>query len=150
MLTEAAIVGEWLLVSWQIRYPARAALTRPFGEEAEGLLIYTGSGWMSAVTKRRDRTGFASDDMRRIDPRAKAAAFDSYLHYAGRWRIVGTDIQHEVLFSLNPLLEGTLQVRSATLADQVLALEARETLAPSEELRIHRLVWRAARAGGLY
>lgn len=125
MLTEAAIVGEWLLVSWQIQYPARAARTRPFGEEAEGLLIYTASGWMSAVTKRRDRTGFASDAMRRIDPRAKAAAFD-------------------------PLLEGTLQVRSATLADQVLALEARETLAPSEELRIHRLVWRAAKAGGLY
>lgn len=144
MSTAAALLGEWSLVGWQIEYPANGRTTAPFGEDAEGLLLYTAGGWMSAVVRRRQRVRFASARRSSIDEKAKAAAFDTYMHYAGRWRFVGETIHHEVLFAMNPVLEGTVQVRTVRLTDPLLVLEAHERHPGRNWERIHRLVWRRA------
>lgn len=143
-ITAESLVGEWQLAGWEIEYPQRGTRTRPFGDAPRGLLIYTASGWMSATMKRPDRRPFGSADMRRVTDAAKAAAFDGYLHYAGRWRLEGERVLHEVHAAMNPLLEGTVQARQARFDGETLVLEAHERLEPSGEPRVHRIAWRRA------
>jgi hypothetical protein len=141
VITPEQISGAWRLVRWEIDYPGRGTRTEPFGPDAAGLLLYTPDGWMSAVMARTDRARFPSADMRRVSAAERAAAFDGYLHYAGRWRLEGDTVVHEARLALNPLLEHTVQRREARLEGGRLVLEARETLAPSGETRIHRIIW---------
>jgi len=48
------LVGAWSLVRWYVTYPD-GSVTEPLGPGAEGLLVYTADGWMSAAMMARDR-----------------------------------------------------------------------------------------------
>ena len=111
----ATLVGAWLLVSWTIEYPGGRRVTRPFGEHAQGLLVYTADGQMSAAMQRPDRPRLSRADPHAVGDAEKAAAFGSYLHYAGQWFVENGHVIHEVRLALNPNLIGTRQVRSVAL-----------------------------------
>jgi hypothetical protein len=142
-LSAQALVGAWRLVDWIIEYPATGRVTQPFGSGAQGLLLYTADGHMSAVLQAKARPAFRTTDLRAVADAEKASAFGSYLHYAGRWRVEGDCVVHEVDFSMNPNLQGTRQVRSAALVGDVLELTAEESLGAGPARR-HRLAWRRA------
>ena len=111
-----ALTGAWQLVSWTIEYPSGGRVTQPFGADPEGLLVYTSDGHMSAVMQRRRPA--AAVARRSAGSRAtaeKAAAFGSYLHYAGtlerrRWQRHPRRAPRD-----EPNLIGTRQVRSIAL-----------------------------------
>ena len=142
-MSASALVGAWRLVQWTLEYPASGRITQPFGPGAQGLLVYTADGHVSAVLQAPARPAFATADLREVEDSEKAAAFGSYLHYAGRWRIEAGCVIHDVEFSMNPNLQGTRQVRGATLGGDVLTLTAEESL-DAGPARRHRLLWRRA------
>jgi len=138
------LVGAWQLQHWQVVYED-GTTTEPFGPGAEGLLLYTSDGWMSACIMAGGRARLSSGNPREAPEFERAAAFDGYFSYAGRWRILDRRVQHQVTVALNPGLVGTLQLRDAELADHVLTLSATEPVGSGT--RLHRLVWRRPASG---
>jgi len=144
-----ALVGAWRLASWRIEYPPGKRVTEPYGPAPEGLLLYTADGYMSAAMQRPARPKLSRATLAAVSDAEKAAAFASYLQYAGRWHVAGTDVHHEIDLAMNPNLLGTRQVRGAILRDDELELRAVEPLEASSDVRVHRILWRRARPHSL-
>ncbi len=133
------LVGAWQLRHWQTVYED-GTTTEPFGPGAEGLLLYSADGWMSACIMAAGRARLSRTNPRQAPELERAAAFDGYFGYAGRWRILDRRVQHEVTLALNPGMVGTLQLRDARLAGRELTLSAEESVRGGT--RLHRLIWR--------
>jgi hypothetical protein len=146
-VTARQLAGSWTLRRWQIVHPD-GTRSEPYGAGAVGLLLYAPDGWMSACIMAAGRRPLSHSSPRRASPRERAAAFDGYFSYAGRWRIAAAGtVVHEVTVALNPASVGTLQWRDARLTARTLTLSASEATAAGS--RTHRLTWarpRAARA----
>lgn len=131
------LVGAWRLVAWEIGYPD-GGVSHPYGSDAVGLLCYTPDGHMSASIARAVRPGLSDPNPRRTEAGERAAAFDSFFAYSGRYEVVGGEVRHQVELALNPAFCGTTQVREAALDGDTLVLAA------SEDGRRHTLTWRRA------
>jgi hypothetical protein len=139
-IANADLIGAWNLIAWSIDYP-EGRRTIPFQPDPQGLLIYAAEGVMSAVIHSGRRPVFSSGDPRRLTHAEKAAAFDSYFHYSGAWRVEGDDVVHTVDAALNPNMIGTSQVRHVRLVDSQLELSAEEELDRGRGIRRHVLKW---------
>ena len=135
------LVGAWQLARWYITYED-GTVTEPLGPDAEGLLVYTQDGWMSAAIMAAGRARLSRGNPRAAPLKERAAAFDSYFSYCCRWRVVGQSVEHRVTISHNPALVGTVQVRKIQMQGRNLTLSADEP-APGG-IRVHRLQWRPA------
>ena len=142
--TEADLVGAWVFVDWLIS-TGSGDVRRPFQPKPQGYLLYSEDGIMSAVIHAGERARFATDDIRKHPPQEKAAAFDTYFHYAGTWFVRGGTVVHHVMSALNPNMIGKDQVRNVTLAGDDLVLNAEEALDGSHLKRSHVLTWRRYR-----
>ncbi|MCB1679379.1 MAG: lipocalin-like domain-containing protein [Halioglobus sp.] len=140
MISKEDLHGVWQLESWTIGYSDRDAFTYPFGEEPQGLLLYSPAGWMSASISAAQRAALPDGvSLRQLPAAKRAAAFSSYFHYAGRYRVVDGDVVHYVTQSLNPNFVGTQQLRHAELDGQTLVLSGKDQV--GEVIRFHSLVW---------
>ena len=139
-----ALTGAWQLVGWTIEYPPSGRVTQPFGTDPEGLLVYTADGHMSAVLQRRNRPPLSRADPHVVPDVEKAAAFATYLHYSGHWRVADGTVIHDVLYAMNPNLIGTRQLRTVSLDGDSLELSAVEQLESPGTTRRHRILWRRA------
>ena len=140
MISKEDLQGTWQLESWTIGYSDRDDFTYPYGEDPQGLLLYTNDGWMSASIARHERAPLPEGvSFRKIPDELRADAFASYFHYAGRYRVVDGDVIHYVSQSLNPNFPGTEQVRHAELDGQTLVLSGKDQA--GEVVRFHSLVW---------
>ena len=135
------LVGTWKLVRWFITYED-GSVTEPLGPDAEGLLVYTEDGWMSAALMATGRPRLSRRNPRDATVAERAAAFDSFFAYTCRWRVEGHSVEHAVTLSHNPALVGTVQVRRIQMRGRQLTLSAEESVAGG--VRIHRLQWRPA------
>lgn len=151
-LAVSDFVGSWRLETWRISYPD--AVTHPFGEDADGWLLYADDGLVSATMTRARRRRFGTADMREIGEAQKADAFAGYFNYVARWRIDGSSVVHDVVAALNPDLVATEQRREVEFdgaapgsRPRVLSLSVVETIATGP--RRHVLCWvRTERAFG--
>lgn len=144
--TLGALLGSWRLESWVIAYSDGRPNHYPFGESPEGSLLYTPQGRMLASIARGDRQALSVAVPQRADVAEKAAAFDSFFSYGGRFYIDGDSVVHQVDIAMNPNFVGTEQRRQLHFEGDRLTLSARETLSENEETRLvrtHRLSWRA-------
>lgn len=140
MISKDDLVGSWQLQSWTIGYADRDEMSVPYGEDPRGLLLYSNDGWMSASIGRRERDPLPADvSYRKLPDALKAAAFSSYFHYAGRYRVMDGDVIHYVTQSLNPNFPGTEQLRHAELDGQTLVLSGKDEV--DGVTRFHSLVW---------
>jgi len=140
MISKEQLSGTWELESWTIGYSDRDDFTYPYGEDPRGLLLYTEDGWMSASICRMDRALLPVDvSFRTLPEAARAAAFSSYFHYAGRYQVRDGDVIHSVAQSLNPNMTGSLQLRHAELDGQTLVLSGKDQV--EDTTRFHSLVW---------
>ena len=139
MLTQHSLIGAWALIEWQVESVGSARIAWPFGRDADGLLVYAESGWMSATLSQRARSRTSAASIRQAEETARARIVTEYLGYAGRWVIEGETVIHRVTLSLNPTLIGTEQRRQVHLAGTELTLSANET--DGGKSRIHRLRW---------
>ena len=140
MLTPHSLTGTWALLEWQVESVASARIDWPFGLDADGVLIYAESGWMSATLSQRARSPMPTPSLRQADETARARIPTEYLAYAGGWSLEGETVVHSVTLSLNPTRIGTEQRRHAHLAGAELTLSASET--DGGKTRIRRLRWR--------
>ena len=131
--------GAWRYHRWRITQPD-GRVTEPFGAGAAGLLLYTADGHMSATIMADGRKPFSVANPRRAPDAERAAAFDGFFSYAGRWRLSRGRVEHRVTAALNPALVGTSQWRDALLDGRRLVLSVEEP-APGG-IRRHELEWR--------
>ena len=141
---ENSLVGAWTLCDWRIEYED-GRVTRPFGTDAAGQLLYSADGRMSATVSARHRRTLNTANARDADVADKAAAFDGYFHYAGRWHLDGDVVVHTVSLALNPDFIGTEQRRSVKLDGTELELSAKESMGGGQSRR-HVLAWQRATA----
>lgn len=143
------LLGSWTLLSWEIDYGDGRPAAQPFGAGASGLIVYGCDGFMSASIARADRALLDGASVRQAPAAQRLAAFESYFHYAGRYRLAGAgatlQVIHEVSQSLNPNFLGSRQVRDVHFdAEGQLTLSASEHVPGSAVPRHHRLRWRRA------
>ena len=140
MISKEQLSGSWELESWTIGYSDRDDFSYPYGEDPQGLLLYTDDGWMSASICRTGRALLPADaSFRKLPESVRASAFSSYFHYAGRYHVLEGDVIHTVTQSLNPNMAGTQQLRHAELDGQTLVLSGKDRV--GNTTRFHSLVW---------
>ena len=94
-----ALIGAWKLQRFEISFADGRQSLFPFGEQAQGLIIYSESGHMSAILSSDHRKPFSTsrlEDSNKASLEEKAQAFDSYLNYAGTYRIEGDEVVHSI------------------------------------------------------
>lgn len=138
------LVGGWDLLDWRIETTPHDAPSHPFGENAQGQIMYTADGRMSAVISRAGRTPLSTPSPRQASAEECREAFTSFFCYAGTWHLEGDTVVHELSLALNPAMIGTEQRRHAKLTGDRLELSARETLSGGRA-RKHRILWQRAR-----
>lgn len=115
------LIGTWLLERFEVHGPSGSR--QPFGSDARGVIVYGSDGWMSAVLSRTEQaSGGGLERSHHLDPAAKAARFDGYLSYVGRWTIEGDEVLHHVEVALAPGVVGTVLRRRFELRERRLLL----------------------------
>ena len=149
MNADNPLLGTWQLVRWDITYGDGRPPSLPYGDQATGLIVYTGDGFMSACIAAGGRMPMSSASVRSAPAAERLASFESYFQYAGHYQMrqgtEGLQVVHRVSHSLNPNFVGSEQVRNVTFdADGVLTLSASDTVPNSAVARHHRLMWKRA------
>lgn len=134
------VQGRWEILSWEQVYDDGRTVY-PMGENLIGFIEYTDTS-MFIVVKPADRPKFTGGQWSASEAE-RAAAYSSYLSYAGHYDVEDNIIIHHVEHSIFPNWEGGVQRRKATLEDGILTLSARfEEGTP--EARTARLLWKRA------
>ena len=141
MVEASDLVGAWRLDDWTIEYDDGRPSTHPFGDDARGLLIYAAEGAMSVSVTRAERAKLSGENVRAMPEAERAAAFDSYFAYAGRWRLEDDQMVHEVDQALNPNFVATALARRIEHRGDQLILSAAQQTASGATME-NRLTWR--------
>ena len=136
-------MGTWLLVSWETIY-SDARTIFPMGEDAQGILIYSVDGYMSATLFRAARPQFTSGEMLTAEDAEKCAAWNSYFSYAGAYEWVGEELVHHVSVSMYPNWVDEKQRRKVSMSGGRLVLET-PPQRTRRGLQHSRVIWRKAR-----
>ena len=117
MVSADDITGTWLLKERGASEDQQAELLERYGENSEGIVILSPDGWLCAAVCRGDRAPLPGNPSWHANAPAEArlAAFDSYVSYAGRWRVENGQLITKVQFALNPNWVGGQQVRDVEL-----------------------------------
>lgn len=137
MAAELDITGTWRLVTWR-RYHDDGTFFYPFGEEPDGILVYTADGFMAVQMVQADRPTLATDNAVGGTESERAAAYSTCLSYFGRYRFDDDQVVHLLDGSLFPNWSGTSQVRPFRLDDGDLVLEVHD---PSGRIT-NEIAWR--------
>lgn len=145
------LVGTWELVSFQV-CPADGRPPRhPFGVSALGRIVYAADGHMMAVLSAPPQPSDSAGSLEtshQASEADKAAAFDRYLSYSGRWELEDDRVHHHVDLALAPGVVGQTLTRRVSMSGALLTLSyTRE----SSRGTAHRfeLVWRRPLAGAV-
>src|SRR5688572_13306457 len=123
MTIKESLVGAWRLVTFEFR-KTDGNVMYPYGEKAQGSLIYTESGRYSAQLMRSDRPRFAVGDQLKGTPEEIQANYKGSISYFGIYHV---DVEsgfiiHHVESSIFPNMEGTDQKRFFELSEDRLQL----------------------------
>jgi hypothetical protein len=135
------LIGAWQLARWFIT-SEDGTVEEPLGAGAEGLLLFTPDGWMTSTMMAAGRPRLSRGNTRAALAEERAAAFDTFVSYTCRWRVVGQTVELQVMLSQNPAMVGTLQVRRIQLRGRTLTVSTEDAL--TGQRRVHRLRWRPA------
>ena len=93
--------GAWALEEWFVENED-GSRSAPFGRDAQGAIMYTTDGYMTAIVRAAERFLPASNP----DEAQRAAAYSSYFNYAGSWTVDGDAVVHRIEHALDPNLVG--------------------------------------------
>ena len=139
-MNRETIKGRWAVVSWEQLYDD-GRVVQPMGTELEGFIEYSDFGMFCAITKK-DRESFKTGGQWSANDTEKAAAYSSYLTYAGDYDVAGNTVTHHVHFSIFPNWVGSTQHRHAELDGDNLSLTTAPLEAGTSEARVSKLVWK--------
>ncbi len=112
----------------------------PLGEDASGLLIYTGDGKMAVQIVSADRPEIPTEDALGGDAQLRADAYSTCLAYFGSYRVQGDSVIHRVDASLFPNWSGTVQTRPFTANGDELVLRTPPTTSAAGTV-VNELSW---------
>jgi hypothetical protein len=113
--------GTWRLLTWK-HFGDDGAVSYPFGEKPQGLLVYTDDGNMMVQMVAADRPKLSTDVALQGTDEERAQAYATCLAYFGTYRVEDNQIVHELQGSLFPNWSNTEQPRPFVLEDSVLSL----------------------------
>jgi len=137
--TEGDLIGAWRLESWSLVYEDGRPSEYPLGRDAQGFIMYTADGHMSAMLARSGRVPFATGGVA-----DKAQAYDDSFAYAGRFAIRDGAVFHSIEVATNPALAGVTSMRKISLTGDRLTLTGPDFV-PNVP-RHQQIVWRRATA----
>lgn len=139
-ITKDSIKGRWGILAWEQIYDD-GRIVLPMGKELEGFIEYSDHG-MFCVVSKKGREAFKTGGQWDAADAEKAAAYNSYLTYAGQYDVEGGNtIIHHVHYSIFPNWIGGSQRRAVEFDGETLALTARLE-AGTPEARIAKLSWK--------
>ncbi len=121
MAIEEQLVGTYRVLMVE-HYTDDGEVGRPFGDDPQGVIVYTPERYMTAVLMQSGRPHFAAGDVLGGTDAEKAAAFESANAFAGRWEVVGDEIVHHLEVTTFPNWVGTQQRRRFEVTDTHLTL----------------------------
>ncbi|MEO1610930.1 MAG: lipocalin-like domain-containing protein [Pseudomonadota bacterium] len=130
------LIGVWRLVSFTAKDEADVT-SEPFGPAPSGRLIYLADGIMSAHLGADDRPPLL--DMGASGAERALSAMRSHFSYAGRWRLEGDRVLHDVDMSISPDWVGAVKARDVAFDGGDMILTDRE---PGGRLKVGVLRWR--------
>ena len=136
MIKRENLIGAWRLIAFEAETDD-GEVVLPYSDSPDGRLIYTESGIMSAHLGASGRPGFA--DMGASGGARAVAAMKSHFSYAGRWRLDGDRVIHDVDMSIFPDWVGAEKIRTVAFDDGDMILTDND---PTGPLRVGRLRWR--------
>lgn len=143
------LVGAWELVSYVERDSPDGPVRYPHGADAQGLIMYTPDGYMSAQIQSSGRPDYDRPVACGGTTEQAAAAALGYLAYSGRYSVDEStgDIRHEAKLSLVPNYLGQFHLRHSDLDGDKLTLSSELTL-PDGRTVYSSLVWKRAEQAG--
>ncbi len=108
-LSDSDLVGAWVLDEMYAE-DEDGNRTHPMGRDADGMIMYTPDGYMSAITHFADR--FLPAD--RPSDEERAEAFSTYFNYAGTWTLEEDTVTHTIRTALDPNMVGLSLSRDIT------------------------------------
>jgi len=134
------IIGAWTLVEYSIPMPDGTRLY-PFGQDTQGVILYSPDGWMTGLMTKRGRPPFAADFFRGGTTEEKATAADGTIGYAARWRIADDgSVRHDIFVALYPNWEGVEMIRYGAFEGDQLVLTT-PPMMRKEGITVGRIVW---------
>ncbi|MCK9550859.1 lipocalin-like domain-containing protein [Aquamicrobium sp.] len=117
------IEGRWAVLSWRQEYDDGRVLL-PMGKNLAGFAEYR-NGRVTIMVVNADRPRFATGGQWDASPAEKAGAYETGLFYAGRYRVEGETVFHEIEIASFQNWVGGTQMRRACLEGDRLQLIAR-------------------------
>lgn len=139
-----ALVGAWRLKAFQIE-SSTGEVSYPFGEDAQGILLYSRCGLMSAQLMRKDRPQFESGDQQVGTATEIEESFKNCVSYYGTYELHDDEgfVIHHVENSLFPNWEGTPQKRFFDLRNNTLRISTPPVRWGNEQ-KVALLIWERA------
>jgi hypothetical protein len=134
-----SLEGTWRLLAVEGRSEGRTIST-PFGRHPIGQLVYLGDGRMSVMIMAAGRAKFGSHGLGAGTGREKAAAFDSFLAYSGRYERLEDRVIHHPDVASIPDFVGVPEERFVSLEGDRLVLSTPPMLEKGR-LRTFVIVW---------
>lgn len=139
--TAEDVIGAWRLQSWALVYDDGRPDEYPLGTDAEGMIMYTPGGEVSAMLMRKARSPAAP-----VTAAEKAREYDDAFAYAGRYEVRDGSVFQTIALATNPAIIGVTTSRQITLDGDRLSLIGGDFSAGTG--RRHVIEWRRSRAQG--
>jgi hypothetical protein len=140
-------IAETLIGVWKLReysdVTEGTAASYPFGQDPEGLLIYTPDGFVSALLMARGRPNLSGNGFTEGTPDQYASAGKSFIGYTGRYDVDEAKlvVTHSPTVAFAPNMIGNIQQRLVDLQGDVLVLTAEHVQAAGVPVTKSRLKW---------
>ena len=132
------LVGTWKLVGASASAGGKLN-NAPYGAQPTGMLIYTSQGTMSAIVSYSGRALLSADRVA-APLEERAAAFETFFAYAGRYTLTRDTVVHHVDVASVPNWVNTDLIRVVERDRNRLTLRT-PPLVVGGELRTSELVW---------
>ena len=137
--------GAWTLISWT-RVVGETDEPGFMGRDPIGQIMFASDAHMCFNAMRRNRPTFGSPEFNVGTPEEKAAAYDSYIGYCGRYEV--NEQERSVVFRLElssyPNLTGTAQKRFVEIAGNRLKISTPPVLVRGKQM-VNTVVWERAK-----
>ncbi|OQE36844.1 hypothetical protein PENCOP_c011G07300 [Penicillium coprophilum] len=117
--THRKLLGTWALVEYKAIDTETGHVSHPMGQEAQGFLMYSADGFVSAHLMQPGAPAFSGKDVERATQEELSGAMKHYMAYCGHYYLEEVDggfmLKHNMEVSLFPHWLGNEQGRFVTL-----------------------------------
>jgi hypothetical protein len=132
--------GAWRLTRWDYTVDGEFR-GYPMGKDAQGQIIYSTDGGMSAILMMANRPRSQARQFHQATPEEREAAALGYVSYGGTWVLWEETVSHHVAFALFPNWIGTDLIRTVTWEGETLVLTSLPESSTSGRVVVNRLFW---------